>query len=111
MRTRHICNLPLLQQVQKLKKQCNAYTLLTTNTIFRVTNFGSHFLTAACADFKVILNHGILTLFFREIRFYQFFLYAAKWPEYSIKKSAHAAVKKYEQKFMTRKMLLVVSGV
>merc|ERR1711888_346602 len=69
-RTRRICNLPLLLEVQKLykntmwsqriynlslllqvrKKKCKAYTPLTTNSILRVTNFCSHFLTMACAD-------------------------------------------------------------
>ena len=78
-RTRRICNLPLLLQVQKLykntmwsrriynlslllqvrklkKKQCKAYTPLTTNSILRVTNFCSHFLTAACADLLMLYS-------------------------------------------------------
>ena len=94
-RTRRICKLPLLLQVQKLKKtlcghdafviyqysykyknlkkKCKAYTLLTTNSIFRVTNFCSYILTAACADCKVIQNLGIVTLFIREVTLYQLF--------------------------------------
>ena len=75
-RTRRICNLPLLLQVQKLhknttwtrriynlslllqvkKKTCKAYTPLTTNSILRVTDFCSHLLTAACAYFLMLYS-------------------------------------------------------
>ena len=75
-RTRRICNLPLLLKVQKLhknttwtrriynltlllqekKKQCKAYTPLTTNSILRVKNLCSHFLTAACAEFLMLYS-------------------------------------------------------
>merc|ERR1711888_290212 len=76
-RTRRICNLPLLLQVHKLYKntmwsrriynlslllqvkfikKCEGYNPLTTNSILRVTNFCSHFLTAACAELLMLYS-------------------------------------------------------